>query len=328
MSKNVLITAKAYHMLINDLGFKPHQLLAKLPKSEERIKSPKSNKFIHINTKTYRSLLTEYNEDDLLLRRDGYIKSPKSDRLVKVFSKSFNKLLINYELNELLKLPRQHENHYESLEERIQLIKSKQCINNNTVIITPNMVDDLIKKRDIILYTKSMYHQTEDDISYDTIYRAACVFKNGHALYFYQLKEIRMEPQEWLYIDYTLIDHQQINNFDVYQTFINNECEENLSDTTIECIDILSYDVLNPDTFHQYEKLSLSNKLFDIGQSHLWFLSHIRHYQLLDIKKQPMIHLPMDENCDEVKQFKSRAIDDIRRWRLLLINHINKTNKL
>src|SRR4029079_15259709 len=104
--KNVLITGEAYEMLL-ELGFQPNQLLAKLPKSKDRIKSPKSQKFINIYTNTYRLLLKEYSEEELLKRRDGYIKSPINDKLVKVFSKKFNDLLNDYSLDELLSLPRQ-----------------------------------------------------------------------------------------------------------------------------------------------------------------------------------------------------------------------------
>jgi len=137
-SKNVLITAKAYQMLL-ELGFQPHQLLAKQTKLDDRIKSPKSQKFIHIGTKAYMTLLNEFTEDTLLLRRDGYIKSPTSDKLIKVFSKTFNQLAETSSVENLLKLPReikgdkrigvQFNVHRETLEERVALLKSSAAAN-------------------------------------------------------------------------------------------------------------------------------------------------------------------------------------------------------
>lgn len=43
--KNVLITGEAYSMLL-EMGFQPHQLLAKLPKSKDRIKTPHHYTFL------------------------------------------------------------------------------------------------------------------------------------------------------------------------------------------------------------------------------------------------------------------------------------------
>lgn len=106
--KNVLITYTAYEMLINDYKIPPMQLLAKPPVLEDRIKSPKTNRFIHIGSVAYLKLLNEegYTEEQLLLRRDGFILSPDTQKLVKVFSKTFNMLLESHSLEELLKLPR------------------------------------------------------------------------------------------------------------------------------------------------------------------------------------------------------------------------------
>lgn len=106
--KNVLITYAGYEMLIRDYGVNPMLILAKPPVLEDRIKSPKTNRFIHIGSVAYMKLINEggYTEEELLLRRDGYILSPESQKLVKVFSKTFNMLLENNELEDLLKLPR------------------------------------------------------------------------------------------------------------------------------------------------------------------------------------------------------------------------------
>jgi len=105
--KNVLITSVAYEMLINEYHLKPSQLLAKMPTLEDRVKSPKTNRFIHIGSNSYMKLISDgYTEDQLLLRRDGFIVSPETSKLVKVFSKTFNMLLTQYELDDLLKLPR------------------------------------------------------------------------------------------------------------------------------------------------------------------------------------------------------------------------------
>src|SRR5438445_5513676 len=104
--KNVLITGKAYKMLIDEYHFQPSQLLTKLPKSTTKINSPKTNRFILIGSTTYMNLLNHYTEEELLLRRDGYIASPETELPIKVFGKTFMTLCPKFNLNQLLSLPR------------------------------------------------------------------------------------------------------------------------------------------------------------------------------------------------------------------------------
>ena len=187
MTKNILITPKAYNALITDLQFQPHQLLAKRAKSDIRIKSPKTKVFIHVGSRTYNELLKDYTEADLLKRRDGFIKVGER-RPIKVFSKSFNKLLDEYELDELLSLPRIDKNNkknnknkkklddenakaLETLEERIRIILSRSNITTDTTkkqidmtsLLTETDINSLIKSQPrVCVFITAIYHQEED----------------------------------------------------------------------------------------------------------------------------------------------------------------------
>src|SRR6516162_4571898 len=103
--KNVLITPQAYRMLIDEYHFQPSQLLAKLPKSDVKINSPKTGRFIGVGSTTYMNLLKTYTEEELMLRRSGEIVSPETKLPIKVFGKTFNNLLTKYTLNDLLTKP-------------------------------------------------------------------------------------------------------------------------------------------------------------------------------------------------------------------------------
>lgn len=103
--KNVAIPAHVYRELL-EMGFTSNYLLAKRQKEKDRIKSPLSHKFIHINTPSYMKLLTTYTEEKLLSFRDGFIQSPDNGKLIRVYGKTFNLLAKEHDLESMLNQPR------------------------------------------------------------------------------------------------------------------------------------------------------------------------------------------------------------------------------
>jgi hypothetical protein len=202
--KNVLITAAAYEMLINEFGLKPNQLLAKPPVLEDRVKSPKTNRFIHIGSTAYVKLLADgYKEEELLLRRDGYIMSPESEKLVKVFSKTFNALLEKYELNNLLRLPRvrrgdvkagvcfneeySYNKNVDNVTEQefipmpeninVEIVKTKIVLENKVVVL-PNLKKPLVLEK--IITKKSVDELILNSITPVVVYTSGTFYQSNN----------------------------------------------------------------------------------------------------------------------------------------------------
>ncbi len=301
--KNVLITAQAYNFLINELGLKPSELLAKMNVEEDRIKSPKSNKFIHIGSNTYMKLLKEYKEEELLLRRDGFIHSPESTNLIRVFGKKFNQLLLKsedkYKLENMLKLPRiqrgndvtgvKYNDYFnqnnEKVNEKINILKETKKQHDekkNEAVFEENLnkdnINHLIKKEPVVVFSSATLNQydEENDVHSKCYYNAAGFFNQGKLSALYEAKELRDGIDTFdnallkIYGDHT--------NIDQFHKYINDENEENIVNPKIESIDLFSIQKLTNKNYaikilkEKYE--SQDYHYFNIASLHMWFTTH------------------------------------------------------
>ena len=276
-SKNVLITAKSYDYLINELGLQPSFLLVKMEKSEDRIKSPKSNKFIHINSGTYLKLLNDYTEEELLSRRDGFITSPDSTNLIRVFGKTFNSLLLKanedpkYSLENLLKQPRlQRGNDITGVKynivkvdnEKVEILRNLKTQHEKTKdnevfvdhvkmskknkkdkkIINKKNIDKLIlSKEPVVIFTEAIFKQVDEDreLDIDAFYNHAGFFTNGKLSYSFEAKELRVDEDVFEYRSHPKI-YGDMTNVETLQTYLNEDNEELLNDIKMDQIDLLS----------------------------------------------------------------------------------------
>ena len=306
--KNVLITAKAYDYLINELGLKPSDLLVKMVKDEDRIKSPKTNKFIHIGTGTYMKLLADYTEEELLLRRDGFINSPDSSNLIRVFGKTFNQLLLKasedpkYSLENLLKNPRMprgdemigvkynkdyNNNDNEKLEKLKTLKKQhdeQELFENKAKdkkdILSKKSINKLIKLSSIMIYHTANFKQydEEKDQHFNCFYNAAGYFEDGKLVSFYEAKELRVGSDELEYHFHKRVVGD-ITNIEQYEKYLYEDNEESLHDFKILSIDLMSLkddkeELINIVNDH-YEEVQ-SEKYFNLISQHLWFFTNAK----------------------------------------------------
>ena len=317
-AKNVLITLTAYDYLINELGLKPSFLLSKMPKDEDRIKSPKSNKFIHIGTGTYMKLLTEYTEEELLLRRDGFIHSPDSTNLIRVFGKTFNALLLKasedpkYSLENLLKNPRvqrgndmtgvkyndmnkvnEKVEHLKRQHEKIYVDKTFKNINYKKLFSKKN-IDQLIQSGEpIIIYTSAIYKQFDEerDRHCDGFYYAAGCF-NDKLVSFYEAKELRIGSDELEYHFQKRVAGET-TTIDQYERFLFEYNDESLHECKIESIDLLSLSRLLNDKAALIDMLNKQyiekNSYFDIVSQHLWFFTNAKIMKIIKEDKKVSI---------------------------------------
>lgn len=360
-NKNVLITAAAYEMLINDYQFKPSQLLAKLPTLEDRIKSPKTNRFIHIGSAAYMNLLSNgYTEEDLLLRRDGYILSPVTSKLVKVFSKTFNGLLDHYVLEDLLKLPRiQRGDNKVGIDFNNVTTKKTKLIINNEIIDVSNIkinnkiVDNLIANSimPIIVYTSSIFIQTNEDIegcepkTCKAFHCAASIFNKGELISFYEAKEYRIHDDALSYNFYKQnpLD-TKVTNMDEHFNFLLLQNERSLINTKLEEIDLLSIYSLNKNKSEimkilnsKYKAFEYENTYFQIIKYHVWFISNASIMKLnVKFTKiiEPLINVndveegsvSFDEyeKFDKIIQSKNKLIEDIKMYYIQMVEYIEE----
>jgi hypothetical protein len=355
-NKNVLITAAAYEMLINDYQFKPSQLLAKLPTLEDRIKSPKTNRFIHIGSAAYMNLLSNgYTEEDLLLRRDGYILSPVTSKLVKVFSKTFSGLLEHYVLEDLLKLPRiQRGDNKVGIDfnnmEKVDVTKTKLIINNeiidvSNIKINNKIVDNLISNSitPIIVYTSSIFIQTNEDIegcvpkTCKAFHCAASIFNKGELISFYEAKEYRIHDDALSYNFYKQnpLD-TKVTNMDEHFNFLLLQNERSLINTKLEEIDLLSIYSLNKNKAEIMKILNSKYKdfenkaYFQVIKYHVWFISNASIMKL-NVKFTKIIEPLIDindsddyEKFDKIIQSKNKLIEDIKMYYKLMVEYIEE----
>lgn len=327
VKKNVLITASAYDMLINEYQFKPSQLLAKIPTLEDRIKSPKTNRFIHIGSVAYMKLLSDgYTEEDLLLRRDGYILSPDTKKLVKVFSKTFNVLLSNHDIESLLKLPRLPRGDNNAGVE----------FNLKEFELNKKIVDNLINSlKPIIVYTSSLFCQSDDDETCNAFQCAASIFNQGELISFYEAKEYRIHDDALSYNFYKQNPLEpKVNNMDEHFDFLLLQNERSLINIKLEEIDLLSmYHLTNkPEVLkilkEKYKLFQKEEAYFKMIKYHVWFISNASLMKLnVKFTKiiEPLIDINDDrdyEKFDKIIQSKKQLIEDVNQYYPLMIEYI------
>lgn len=338
--KNVLITGEAYEQLLL-LGFTPEQLLAKLPKSEDRIKSPKSKKFIHIYTVAYRNLLKEYSEDELLLRRDGYIKSPENGKLLKVFGKKFNLLLDKYNINDLLKLPREKKgdkaigvafNNIVTLKQQCEQIKNKNLAIKSIKYdkkVEEEDVDKLIKNlNNVAVYIKAKLQDKYE-------FYGCGIFNNAKMVEYFDMKE---------YLD-DFIYSNKVKVFDVvtsvneYKDWLQEDNDRQLTNLTLDTIDLSSLiKILGYSDKKIKDELSFiltnttydPNSLLSVCKHHLWLSTNAKMVNILPPTYTHKSTFTLyDENLndrnfdqfEEIKEHKLLLIDEIKSLKCKLLNY-------
>jgi hypothetical protein len=303
--KNVLITAQAYHMLINEYHFQPSQLLAKLPKSDIKINSPKTGRFIGVGSTTYMNLLKEYKEEELMLRRDGHILSPETQLPIKVFGKTFNLLLSKYQLNDLLRYPR--------------VTRGKQVEQptlNNKLMMTNNKLNKP-KKLDETLINQLMLIFCQ--ATYQTGFYYSCYFINqGQLIWFTESVEYQNEKE----FDYNHVKRNAtIKNLDELKQYIMDENAGELKDIKIKYLSI--HDIKNTIKIIN-KKYKVFNQVKDLNKMikhHLWFESHMRFFNLVTKK------LNINESTEDkeaIDNLKVVLTKDVHFYYDTLINYFNK----
>lgn len=279
--KNVLITAKAYKMLIEEYNFEPNQLLAKIPSNGVKINSPKSGRFISIGSVSYMALLETYNENELLMRRDGYIISPESHNSIKVFGKTFNNLINSkqYTLMELLSIPRvKHGNTKinKELEDKMAIIEVP--VNNNNIheigkdlfkvidkknnkvekknnkvdkklsinkLLFNNLDSIITKNKHICIYNSAIHlqHNEENNVDTNAYYYSCHFFENGILKNYLECSEQRTIIQDFSYI-YTKGKNKKVNNYVTLKEFMLNDNSNELTNIKFKNVDIMSLKIL------------------------------------------------------------------------------------
>jgi hypothetical protein len=272
--KNVLITAKAYKMLIEEYNFEPNQLLAKIPANGVKINSPKSGRFISVGSISYMSLLETYNENELLMRRDGYIISPESHNSIKVFGKTFNNLINSkkYTLIELLSIPRvkhgntkinkelenkmaiielpvNNDNIHETgkdlfkvTDKKINKVDKKLSINK---LLLNNLDSIIIKNKYICIYNSAIHfqHNKENNLDTNAYYYSCHFFENGILKSYLECSEQRTIIQDFSY-RYTKGKNKKVNNYVTLKDFMLNDNSNELKNIKLKNVDIMSLKIL------------------------------------------------------------------------------------
>lgn len=353
--KNVLITGKAYRYLIDELGLNPEDLLAKLPVEKDRIKSPKTNKFIHIGSSTYMKLLADYKKEDLLLRRDGFIHSPDSTNLIRVFGKKFNQLLskanedAKYSLENMLKQPRikrgndeigvkyNTEPVKEKINEKVEILKQLKKENDKTpkvvekFTLNKKKVDELIKTNEpILVFNSANYKQYDEERDKHTngFFTTAALFREGKLQCFYEAKEYKVGTDEFEYI----FQHKvfgETTTVDQYNKYLYEDNDDSLINIKLEDIDLKSMaKFVNKEKIFNiiHKKSTVEGKFYDVVTKHLWFLIHMRLFNLIEAKKH-LINIQLEDNYEEsidVINCKEQLIEEIEEYKEKLINYVNE----
>lgn len=326
--KNVIITAKAYKMLIDDYHLQPSQLLAKLPKSNIKINSPKTGRFIQVGSATYMKLLQEYTEEELMLRQDGYIISPETNKLIKVFSKTFNNLLDLHPLQTLLSLPRQFKDG-----KQLPIVKEQLPIK---ILLKDFDINDIIKLNHQMAIFSYAQH-----VNY--FYCSAHFMNDGHLIGFTEAVEHHGIEQEIVYT-FNKLTLDDVTSCDTLKEEMQLNNDNKLNDINIKSIDLMSLKLFMIKSGHHEHDInkkiiklinkkykSLDQKLFNVIDHHLWYNTHIR---LLN-KKVMFNKLSFSENLikkdddqyeefDEIKNLKLMLINDINIYHDVLLKHFNK----
>lgn len=302
-NKNVLITAQAYNMLINEYHFQPSQLLAKLPKSDIKINSPKTGRFIGVGSTTYMNLLKEYKEEELMLRRDGHILSPETQLPIKVFGKTFNLLLSKYQLNDLLQYPRVTRGKQINLPNKLDETNNKL----NTKKLDETLINQLMLKQ-VLIFCQA---------TYQTGFYYSCYFINqGQLIWFTESVEYQNEKE----FDYNHVKRNAtIKNLDELKQYIMDENAGELKDIKIKdlSIDHVKKRIIDK----KYKLFNQVKDLNDMIEHHLWFESHMRFFNLVTKK------LNINESTEDkeaIDNLKAVLTKEVHVYYDTLINYFNK----
>jgi hypothetical protein len=310
--KNVLITPQAYRMLIDEYHFQPSQLLAKLPKSDVKINSPKTGRFIGVGSTTYMNLLKTYTEEELMLRRSGEIVSPETKLPIKVFGKTFNNLLTKYTLNDLLTKPRINQLTNEVPKQPIilnQQVKNKKL---NEVII-----NNLIATKSVAVFSEAKYQ--------DGFYYSCYFFNEGQCQNFTESVEYKGETHEF---DYNYVKREaNIKTIEELKQYMSDENSNELTNIKIVTIDLMSY-LCYDKTFDcmkrinkKYKAFKKTNDLNHLINHHLWFESHAR---LLNLDKKLSINESMEDE-EAINNVKTTLRKEVKKYYKMLVQHFNTT---
>jgi hypothetical protein len=331
--RNVLITAKAYKMLIDEYHFQPSQLLAKLPKSNVKINSPKTNRFITVGSATFMNLLNDYTEDELMLRRDGFIESPESNLPIKVFGKTFMNLLPKYELNTLLILPRIARGTNTTGIEQNQVIENK-VVETNIVktlkqkmkvkklnlkkLINEKHIDDMIKtNHQMAIFSTADHVQFNEKTNQESkaCYYSAYLFDDGYLNSFTECTEYRGESQEFDYYNHQR-GSKNVNTCEELKIYMKTENSDELEHLIIYDIDLISqYHLMLKNGYTQeesYKKIiklihqhykNLNHNLFNVIKTHLWFETHARLMNTISMHKKLKINEQLVKGLDDGDEF-------------------------
>lgn len=282
-TKNVLITAQAYNMLINEYHFTPEQLLAKLPSKDIKINSPKTGRFIQYGGRTYRGLLDDYSAEELYKRRDGYIISPLSRAPVKVLGKTFNTLLVTYALEDLLMYPRvtrggkaiNEDKMLENNKEGALLLMAPDITLKSNVmkdITSKSNINKLIKnKKKIILYVSAVNNEKNEDKECNCLYEGAVIFEGGKLVCMYEAIEHKLVTED---LEYKMENRipDTIEDYDKLLTFL---CEYNEDFLTKMKIYAVSEKVDKEVVETKYKEAVKCTKYIELIKLHMWFVTHV-----------------------------------------------------
>lgn len=267
-NKNVLITAKAYNMLINEYNLKPEDLLAKLPALDIKINSPKSGRFVQYGGKTYRDLLSLHSAEELYKRRNGYIISPLSRAPVQVFGKTFNTLLVNYALDDLLLYPRVSRGG-KMIDQPINIIGDTKI---NKLLGSKTFIDDLIKnKKKVILFISAINKEKNDDKECVCMYQGAVIFENGTLISMYEAIEHKLVTED---LEYKM-ENRIPNIVEDYEGLLKFLCEYNEDFLTDLKVYDNAYEVDHKVVEQKYKDALECTKYIDLIKLHMWFITHV-----------------------------------------------------
>ena len=342
---NVTITPEAFKMLIEEYHLKPHLIMARPEKQDTRIKSTKSNRFIHVGGKAYMDLIHAGHSDESLLRRkEGFIKIPTSKLPIKVFGKKFNELIKNgiYDLDTLLDLPRLEDYKVTKpktvkpkkekviieeepvlikvtkpkkekviIEEDPVLIKSATILcESNQLLVDKEMIDYVIASNEpIAIFTNDIHYEENEVKNFNNFHMSAGIFNKGKLINAYKGVEYSANECEIDYF-YENVD-EKITNCNEYINFINENTDEHLRNIYINQIDLFSLSKLYKKYGHEYDKKEMMSiienkyKLYLTHQDKMIPVIKLHMWFLMHMK---LLNIP--NLNDKVRKFLGLTQDD------------------
>lgn len=341
--KNVLITPKAYKMLIEEYQFQPSQLLAKLPQSKTKINSPKTNRFILVGSKTFMNLLNDYTEEELMLRRDGYIESPESHLPIRVFGKTFLKLLPQHDLKFLLSLPRMSRgDHTEGIDynTHVSQLPIKKIKGDKKILKDEELNQLILHDNQLIVFSRAEHVQVngKNDKKSTAFYCSAYFFNKGSLNSFTECIEYRSESEEFDYI-YNQRGSPDVTTCEQVKLYMNDENSSELEKIVIYDVDLISFSKkmiqngLNVKYCQEYacQKINTFYKkvndklLFNLIETHIWFESHARLIKSIPMNKKLSINEQLVHTLEDYDTYNNdyEQFEELVNLKALLIKEID-----